>query len=72
MLVCKADIIYHMTRQRERIHKGLLGAFKRYQKRFSGKGKKPNLAKFLPEIVFRTMRLEGEKITRKQSKALFR
>ncbi len=53
-------------------NKGLLSAFKRYQKRYLTVGKKPNVKKSLPEILFRTMRLEGEKITRKEAQALFR
>lgn len=52
-------------------NKGLLDAFKRYQKRYLSAGKKPDIKKFLPEIVYRTMRLEGEKITRKEAQALF-
>ena len=55
-----------------RKNKGLLQAFKRYQKRYLNAGKKPNVKKFFPEILFRTMRLEGEKISRKESQALFR
>lgn len=53
-------------------NKGLVKAFKRYQKRYLNMGKKPDVEKFLPEILFRTMRLEGEKTTRKQARALFR
>lgn len=49
--------------------KGLLKAFKRYTKRYLSLGKKPNNKKFLPEVVYRTMRLEGEKITRKQAQS---
>ena len=52
--------------------KGLVQAFKRYQKRYLSVGKKPEIRHFLPEIVFRTMRLEGEKITKKQSQAFFK
>lgn len=52
--------------------KGLVKAFKRYQKRYLNMGKKPDVKKFLPEVLFRTMRLEGEKTTRKQARALFR
>jgi len=50
-------------------NKGLLHAFIKYQKRSS---KKTNWKKFLPEIVYRTMRLEGDHMTRKEAKALFR
>ncbi len=47
---------------------GLLAAFIKYQKRSK---KKTNWSKILPEIIYRTMRLEGEHITRKEAKALF-
>ena len=53
-------------------NKGLLRAFKNYQKRYLSVGKKPNIKKLLPEILFRTMRLEGEPISRKRAQALFR
>ena len=53
-------------------NKGLVKAFKRYQKRYLNIGKKPDVKKLLPEVLFRTMRLEGEKTTRKQARALFR
>lgn len=53
-------------------NKGLVKAFKRYQKRFLAVGKRPDVTKFFPEILYRTMRLEGEKITRKEAQALFR
>ncbi|MDO8498273.1 MAG: hypothetical protein Q7S44_00570 [bacterium] len=52
--------------------KGLVKAFKRYRKRYLSVGKKPDIKQFLPEVVYRTMRLEGEKITKKQAQALFR
>ena len=35
-------------------------------------GKKPDVKKLLPEVVYRTMRLEGEQITRKEAQALFK
>lgn len=60
------------TFQLVRKNKGLLTAFKRYKKRYLNVGKKPNITKFLPEILYRTMRLEGEKITRKEAQALFK
>lgn len=50
----------------------LVSAFRKYQKRRSVRGKKMTWKNFLPEILFRTMRLEGEQITRKEAKALFR
>ncbi len=53
-------------------NKGLIEAFRKYQKRYLNVGRKPNIKKFLPEILFRTMRLEGESINRKEAKALFR
>ena len=52
--------------------KSLLKAFKRYQKRYLSVGKKPSMEKLLPEDLYSTMRLEGEKITKKQVQALFR
>ncbi|MBI4029072.1 MAG: hypothetical protein HY376_01780 [Candidatus Blackburnbacteria bacterium] len=61
-----------MTIETVRKDKGLLSAFKRYQKRYASVGKKPNIKKFLPEIVYRTMRLEGEKITKRQAQSLFK
>lgn len=53
-------------------NKGLVKVFKRYRQRYIVSGKKPDNRKFLPEILYRTMRLEGEKITKKEAKALFR
>lgn len=52
--------------------KALVRMFRRYQKRYLSVGKKIDLKKFLPEIVYRTMRLEGEQITRKEAQALFK
>ncbi len=52
--------------------KRLLQAFSNYQKRTAKLTKKRSWNKFLHEIVYRTMRLEGERITRKETKALFR
>ncbi|MDP2632945.1 MAG: hypothetical protein Q8P25_04475 [Candidatus Curtissbacteria bacterium] len=56
------------------VHKdeGLLKAFKRYQKRYLSVGKKPSVEKLLPEDLYSTMRLEGENITKKEVRALFR
>ena len=51
--------------------KGLVKAFKNYQKRYLNVGKKPDITKLLPEDLYYTMRLEGEKITRKEVTALF-
>jgi hypothetical protein len=53
-------------------NKGLLQAFLGYQKRSGSRGKKINWKKFLPEIIYRTMRLEGEHMTRKEARSLFR
>lgn len=53
-------------------NKSLIKVFKRYRQRYIVGGKKPDNKKFLPEILYRTMRLEGEKITKKEAKALFR
>lgn len=53
-------------------NKGLIQAFKNFKKRYLTVGKKPDLGKFLPEIVYRTMRLEGDQITRKEARALFK
>lgn len=52
-------------------NKHLLKAFGRYQKRYLTVGKQPSTQKFFPEIIYRTMRLEGEKISRKQVQTLF-
>ncbi|MEK7517542.1 MAG: hypothetical protein AAB583_03250 [Patescibacteria group bacterium] len=51
--------------------KGLLKAFKSYQKRYLNVGKKADVAKLLPNDLYHTIRLEGEKITRKEAQALF-
>lgn len=50
----------------------LIKAFKRYKLRYLDRGKKPNVRKSFPELLYRTTRLEGEKITKKEAKALFR
>ncbi|OGH08769.1 MAG: hypothetical protein A2152_00090 [Candidatus Levybacteria bacterium RBG_16_35_6] len=60
-----------MTSSKLRKNIALLKAFQEYKKRYLSLGKKPNLASFLPEVLYRTMRLEGEKITRKQVQLLF-
>ena len=51
-------------------NKNLLSAFRRYKERYLNMGKKPDLTKFLPEVLYRTMRLEGEKIARKETQSL--
>lgn len=53
-------------------NKNLIQAFKVYRKRYLSMGKMPNITKLLPEVVFRTMRLEGESITRKEVKTLYK
>lgn len=60
------------TLQLVRKNKGLLKAFKKYQERYLNVGKKPKIEGLLPEDLYHTMRLEGEKITRKQAYALFK
>lgn len=50
----------------------LLKAFKRYSKRYLSVGKKPNVKKLLSADLYSTMRLEGEKITKKAAQALFK
>lgn len=52
--------------------KSLVKVFKRFKERYLSVGKKPNIKKLLPEDLYSTMRLEGEKITRKAVQALFR
>lgn len=61
-----------MTSFKLRKNKGLLEAFREYKKRYLNVGKKPNISKLLPNDLYHTMRLEGEKITRKQAQALFK
>ncbi|MBI2314761.1 hypothetical protein HYU93_01750 [Candidatus Daviesbacteria bacterium] len=53
-------------------NKGLIQAFRSFKKRYLNMGKKPNVKNLLPEVVYRTMRLEGEQITRKEAQALFK
>lgn len=53
-------------------NKGLLKAFQRYSKRYLFMGKKPDVKKFLPADLYSTMRLEGEKITKKAAQVLFK
>lgn len=53
-------------------NKGLIKAFKRYNKRYLSVGKKPNIKGLLPDDLYYTMRLEGEMITRKETQALFK
>lgn len=64
--------MFYMTIQTVIKNQGLIKAFKRYQKRYLTMNKKPNIAKLLPEVLFRTIKLENDPITRKQAKALFK
>lgn len=57
--------------QAVRKNKGLLNAFKRYQKRYLSVGKKPDVKKLLPDDLYSTMRLEGERITKKEAQSLY-
>ena len=52
--------------------KGLIKVFRRFKERYLAIGKKPDVRKFLPEDLYSTMRLEGEKVTKKAVQALFR
>ncbi len=60
----------YMTIRKVQNDKALLEAFARYQMKKS-RGVKFDFRKFFPEIVYRTMRLEGEHITRQEAQALF-
>lgn len=53
-------------------NKSLIQAFRSFKKRYLNMGKKPDVKNLLPEDLYHTMRLEGEKISRKQAQALFR
>ncbi len=53
-------------------NKSLLQVFKRYKQRYIASGKKPNVKKFFVNDLYSTTRLEGEKITKKEAKTLFR
>lgn len=61
-----------MTAKTDKKNKGLLKAFVEYKKRYLNAGKKPDITKLLPEVLFRTMRLEGEKTPRKEAQVLFK
>lgn len=52
-------------------NRGLVQAFDRYNKRYLAVGKKPDVKKLLPEDLYSTMRLEGEKITKREAQALY-
>ncbi|MDO8639158.1 MAG: hypothetical protein Q7R43_06290 [Candidatus Daviesbacteria bacterium] len=53
-------------------NKGLIQAFRTFKERYLNVGKKPDLKKILPEDIYHTMRLEGEKVSHKQAQALFK
>lgn len=51
--------------------KDLIKAFRRYNKRYLSLGKRPDVKKLLPGDLYSTMRLEGEKITKREIRTLF-
>ena len=53
-------------------NKSLIQAFRTFKKRYLNMSKKPNVKNLLPEDLYHTMRLEGEQITRKEARALFK
>lgn len=59
-------------KQRFALNKKLIQAFKSYTKRYLYKGNKPDVKKLLPDDLYSTMRLEGEKISKKEAQTLFR
>ncbi len=61
-----------MTNIQMKSNKGLIQAFKIFKKRYLSVGKKPNVKNLLPEDLYHTMRLEGEKISRKQVRTLYK
>lgn len=52
--------------------RGLMKVFKRYKRRYLDSGKKPNIKKQFANDLYHTTRLEGEKITKKEARALFK
>lgn len=65
--------IHHMTpMQVRKKHKRLVKAFVQFKKRYLDTGEKPNIRKQLPEMLYHTMRLGGEKITRREAYDLFK
>lgn len=55
-----------------RNNKALVKAFERFQKRYLRVGKKPDVKKLLPDDLYSTMRLEGETITKKEARELYK
>ncbi|MEK7616656.1 MAG: hypothetical protein AAB414_01230 [Patescibacteria group bacterium] len=53
-------------------NKSLIQAFRAFRKRYLNMGKKPEVKNLLAEDLYHTMRLEGEQITRKEARALFK
>ncbi len=53
-------------------NKTLIQAFRTFRERYLRMGKRPDVKNLLPEDLYHTMRLEGEEISRKQVKTLFR
>ena len=53
-------------------NKALIQAFRSFKKRYLNMDKKPEVKNLLSNDLYHTMRLEGEKISRKQVKAIFR
>ncbi len=52
-------------------NKSLIQAFRNFKKRYLNMGKKPDVKKLFPEDLYSTMRLEGEKVTKKEAQALY-
>ena len=71
-LVNKNKQSFSANRRSLSTNKGLLRAFRRYNKRYLAVGKKVNVKKLLPDDLYSTMRLEGEKITKKEARILFK
>ena len=58
-----------MTKQQQRLTK----AYKKYRKANVGtKGVLSFLRSFMPEMIFRTTKLEGEKVTRRGVSSIFK
>ena len=53
-------------------NKALIQAFRSFKKRYLNMDRKPEVKNLLSNDLYHTMRLEGEKISRKQVKSLFR
>lgn len=53
-------------------NQGLVQAFKRFSRRYLSVAKKADIRKLLPADLYSTMRLEGEKVTKRAVQAFFR